>query len=289
MTAPASAPSRVFVVGCARSGTTIAQRLVSESVCALTVPETNFFPALYGDAAWRQYGRLGPRHAASLLRNGLGIAWPRRELARRSLHALATDVQGAPPALPWRLDDCVTTFLAVLDEAAHRAGAPAWVEKSPNHLYYIDHLERTVPGARFVHVLRDGIDTVASLVDAGRRHAGSGNDFSPDLAPNIARWRLAMQWHRRCLGRPGHVLVSLDRLSAQDWPARLGLPRPEAPCAPSLIARSHEVWKANAVGGHVVASDDKRGLLSVSELAQLRDALPGGGDLSRLFPGGALG
>lgn len=282
-----AAPARIFVVGCARSGTTIAQKVISDAIGALTVPETNFFPALYGDAAFRQFGRKSFRHTLSGVHAALDITWPRGRHTRRSLDTLAAEVR-----VPWhgsrfRASACVEEFIAILDAAAQQAGAAAWLEKSPNHLYYIDRIEQRVENARFVHVLRDGVDTVASLVDAGRRYAGNGNDFTPDVAMNVARWNQAMRWHRQCAGRPGHVLVRLEKLAQYDWPAMLAV-TPAGPAPRSAgISREYEVWKAAAVSGSLVAQDDKRHLLGSVVIDRIRRDLLNGGDISGLFP--ALG
>ncbi|WP_374201717.1 sulfotransferase [Blastococcus sp. KM273129] len=49
------------------------------------------------------------------------------------------------------------------DAAARERGADTWVEKTPATLYALDLVEQLVPGAQVVHVVRDGVDVVASL------------------------------------------------------------------------------------------------------------------------------
>jgi len=44
-------------------------------------------------------------------------------------------------------------------------GKRRWAEKTPHNLLYIRQLSRIFPEARFVHVLRDGRDVAASLVE----------------------------------------------------------------------------------------------------------------------------
>lgn len=288
-----SAPKRIFLVGCARSGTTVAQKFISEAIGALTVPETNFFPALYGDFGYRVFGNRGIRHPASVARAACDVTWPRRRVVQASLDALA-EVAGMPAAIAGaRMSHCVDSFVACMDHLAHSAGAGAWLEKSPSHLYYLDYIEGTVPGALFVHILRDGVDTVASLQDAGRKYAGDGNNFSTDIHANIARWNQAMHWHRRYLGRPGHVHAGFGALAGRDWAALLGVgaagggggaPRKSPP-----ISRGHEVWKARALSGELVAPESKRGSLSAAELRALKSGLLGGGDIAGLFPGLSTG
>lgn len=280
-------PKRIFLVGCARSGTTIAQKFISDAVGALTVPETNFFPALYGDFGYRVFGTRGIRHPASVVRAACDVTWPRRRAVQASLDALADAIDVPAPVAGARMSGCVDSFVACMDGVAQAAAAGAWLEKSPSHLYYLDYIEQAVPGALFVHILRDGVDTVASLQDAGRKYAGDGNNFSTDIHANIARWNQAMRWHRRYLGRPRHVHAGFGALAGQDWAVLLGVGAagPGVPRKSPPISRGHEVWKAGAVTGELQAPESKRGLLSALELRALKSGLLGGGDIARLFPG----
>lgn len=44
------------------------------------------------------------------------------------------------------------------------SGARRWLEKSPSNVYCFDHIRTFYPGARFVHIVRDGRDCVVSLL-----------------------------------------------------------------------------------------------------------------------------
>lgn len=45
-----------------------------------------------------------------------------------------------------------------------RWGQTIWLEKTPLHLLYIKQFEQFIPGVKFIHLLRNGADVVASLV-----------------------------------------------------------------------------------------------------------------------------
>jgi hypothetical protein len=59
-----------------------------------------------------------------------------------------------------------------------------FVEKTPSHVLYASEIHQLLPEARFIHVLRDARDTVASLLGASR---GWGRAWAPRRAADAAR------------------------------------------------------------------------------------------------------
>jgi hypothetical protein len=59
-----------------------------------------------------------------------------------------------------------------------------FLEKTPSHVLYIPEIHALLPRARFIHVLRDARDTVASLLSASRTW---GRAWAPRRAANAAR------------------------------------------------------------------------------------------------------
>ena len=55
-------------------------------------------------------------------------------------------------------------FTAAVGELTRRQGARCWVEKSPEHVYHAAAIVTRFPGARIVHVVRDGRDVVTSIL-----------------------------------------------------------------------------------------------------------------------------
>lgn len=60
-------------------------------------------------------------------------------------------------------------------EAATNKGY--WVEKSPRNIFIVDEIEKHISDAMFIHIVRPGEDTVASLVDAGRKYDAFASRF----------------------------------------------------------------------------------------------------------------
>jgi len=151
----------------------------------------------------RAFGMRGRRLPWAWL--GLTLGKERRVLER--LAARSTD-PGAPPALPPRsllLRRSLDGLLATFDRLALAAGCRNWVDTTPRHLVHARLIERRVPRARIIHVVRDGRDVVAAQCSGKDPHA-------PRVA--VAEWNLALAHHARCLDRPGHVFVLYEDLLA---------------------------------------------------------------------------
>ena len=87
-----------------------------------------------------------------------------------------------------------------------------WVEKTPHHLDYIPLIKRSVPHAKFVHILRDGRDVVASQKHASDQDPKYWGDWSVnDL---VRQWnddtKVALKYERS----DNHLMVSYETLIA---------------------------------------------------------------------------
>ena len=99
-----------------------------------------------------------------------------------SLRPLAQRLKDAPPS---------TRSLALILDSLYRfhgevhAGKPftTWGDKTPINSYALDQIFSVFPQARFIHILRDGGDVVASLIKAGIRS---------DLGSAGIRWRTSV-------------------------------------------------------------------------------------------------
>lgn len=95
-------------------------------------------------------------------------------------------------------------IVAVFAEYArrYRLGADSMlVEKTPNHLYYADHIRRCFPDAVFVELRRDGRDVCVSLERRARRV-----DWPPsDRADQIRLWSSAIAEGVRLASSSAHA------------------------------------------------------------------------------------
>lgn len=246
-----SLQARVFLVGCSRSGTTVVQRCLNAHPAIASFPETNFLGRLVGGWTGRLHARCN--HVR-----------PRRR--DRALHHLAEvldrpELADGPQSS--RFADIVGALTNALDAIATGRGAQVWVEKTPKHFRYVDLLERHVPAVRFLHLVRDGRDVVASLVDRASRHPQFANRGDARAAARLWNEAVRAAWQVR--GRQGHRFLSYEDFIAQperelqgicDW---LGLDYSVAMLAQSdasAIVTSGESWKSGA--GEPIAAPRSR-------------------------------
>jgi sulfotransferase family protein len=141
----------VFVLGCARSGTTLLYHmLLSAGGFAVFRSETHAFNLLepaYGDLRVR-------RNKERMLR-----AW--FDTRMFSISGLDKDEIRAKV-----LAGCENggDFLRiVMSEIAQKQGILRWAECTPDHLLYISRIKQTIPDALIIHIIRDGRDVALSL------------------------------------------------------------------------------------------------------------------------------
>lgn len=234
---------RLFVVGAPRSGTTLLQGLLAAHPAVHTFPETGLF-----------LRALGMRHRLPWSYLGMTLGKERKALA-----GLASRAGDDAPALPprrWCLRRSTADALAFLDGLAAAAGAGAWVEKTPRHVFHAGWIGRHVPGARVVHIVRDGHAVAASIRERARQYP---ERFTRQRRPAYAvrTWNRAVRATARVAPRPEQTVVRYEDLTA-DPEGELrricretGLvfdPAMTEPADGSAFIRAHEAWKADTAG-----------------------------------------
>jgi hypothetical protein len=144
-------PSRVFLVGCPRSGTTLLQALLGAHKDIASFPESHIFTK----------GRLAR----------LAPGW----VARRNLERFArmNDAKSMYGRRRWALRPQVyqLDLIRLLDKLAIERQKRLWIEKTPEHVLFISEIRRLSPSSKFIHLIRDGRAVVASLYEVTRTHA----------------------------------------------------------------------------------------------------------------------
>ena len=253
MRAPRSIEHRIFIVGVPRSGTTLVQSLLAAHSTMTSFTESHFFdrhftqprpfaqPILIRDPE--------PRLSEFLSENGEDIsdaaAWLETK-GRRPLRAKFF--------MPLQTRRVARRLLQILDELALRRDATGWVEKTPRHLRYIPFLEGiSDPGLRtsFVHVIRKGLEVVASL------HRASQSWERPyDLDTCVNRWNADVGFSLSRVTSANDHFVFYEELTARPkatlerllggiglgWEPKI-LER--YPTTSGQIVTSDETWKAD--------------------------------------------
>ncbi len=78
-------------------------------------------------------------------------------------HQLIARMPSVPVIPGLGLKYWVYYFGQVLDEIAKSRNKYIWLEKTPDHLMRIELIEKFLEKTRFIHIIRDGGDTIASL------------------------------------------------------------------------------------------------------------------------------
>lgn len=189
--------TRVLIVGCPRSGTTLLQSLL------VAHPDVVGFPELH------VFADLRPRHP---LGQRLGLSRQGSADLMRRLEPLGLRVGIDPPhPVTWR--GWSRRVIGALDAAAVGQHARAWVEKTPRHLYQARDLQR-LADIHVVHVIRSGPATIASLREVTRRHPDAWGG-ARTLEQCIARWVRDVNVSHRAVGQPQNYFVSYEHLTAQ--------------------------------------------------------------------------
>lgn len=178
------------MVGCARSGTTLLQSLLAAHSQIVSFPESHFFSRLY----WLP-DPLADREIRSYLETA-GLD--------RLQQLLPAGGDGS---------EYVRGIIDVFDAAARDQGASVWVEKTPIHLHHIDLISELVSRPRFIHILRNGERTIASLYKVTQEHPEEWGG-SRTVAECVERWTGDIRRSLERAGHGGHLLVRYEELTA---------------------------------------------------------------------------
>ncbi|MEG3941724.1 sulfotransferase [Microcoleus sp. S36b_A3] len=181
---------RIFLIGSPRSGTTILQSLLAAHPEVISFPESKFFHYLLYD---QFAGKLPSRMEAFF----------RDEIKRPELLKGFDDSQTVETKTRW--------FVGVLDGLAAEQNKSIWLEKTPEHIYFIQDIERLLPDAKFIHILRNSMDTIASLYDVTRNSTELWGD-GWDLDHCFERWRHAILTSHKYANKSHHILVKYEDL-----------------------------------------------------------------------------
>ncbi len=181
---------RIFLVGAPRSGTTILQSLLAAHPEIISFPESKFFHyLLYEPFVANLSSRL--------------TSFFRDEIHRPELFNDFDDSQTVETKTRW--------FVGVLDSLSMEQNKSIWLEKTPEHIYFIEDIQRLIPDAKFIHILRNGMDTIASMYESTRIY----NDLWGgvwDLEHCIERWEYAVLTSHKYVNNSNHIFVKYEEL-----------------------------------------------------------------------------
>lgn len=191
-TAPhAHSTPKVFVVGCARSGTTWVLSILTQHDHVVAGRESHLFPVLYAKLTARSARReqvLGAFDERVERRQAFGNMGPHRWIDRASLEDLLADVE-----VRGLTGDAAARYVisGIMEGFFARSGSAGrvLVEKTPTHLMYADRVLEWWPNARIIEVVRDGRDVCVSLA-----HKSKVTSWAPaNRQEQIEQWATAVR------------------------------------------------------------------------------------------------
>lgn len=221
---------RVFVVGCSRGGTTLLQSIIVQHPRFKGFPETNILYRAIGDIQVRRYGKwvLGKTTTAKLklkaLRNKVGYTGrPVGDIFVEFFsHIGRPDLNYLSPGNSHSMRIIFRQFHAMLDTLS--GGCP-WVEKTPQHIFCLDYLQKYFKEAYFIHIVRDGKDNIASLIDAGQKYPRFRRRFGgrDGLKKAVAYWNNSLMSSQKWMHHKNHLVIRFEDIIANPKKALSGL------------------------------------------------------------------
>lgn len=184
----------VFIVGCARSGTTLLQRISDAHPLMAVTPSMHWIRDLLRKHGVRKPDDPVPPGLVSAL-----LAHPR--FARLRLDPGKVERLVRPPVHPGAPLTHVGLLSGIFGIYGEAAGKPLVGNKTAPFVRRIPELHRLWPGAKFVHIIRDGRDVCLSILDweSAESAAGRYAAWNEDHISTTALW-----WKRKVLlGREG--------------------------------------------------------------------------------------
>ncbi|MBE9066257.1 sulfotransferase [Leptolyngbya cf. ectocarpi LEGE 11479] len=194
-----SSPKRVFVVGCPRSGTTLLQRILLTDSAIISFPESHFFVNLF--------------KRRSKLRKKFNLASPysRSGFENFMEEAGHPEMGKSLPRHMLSLRQHTQVFAQTLDEIAKQHHKSIWIEKTPDHVKFIDFIETHIGDALFIHIVRNGPDVVASLYDVTHKYPLEW-DGPWDIDQCLRKWIISVTNTYIHRNKPNHLIVNYDSL-----------------------------------------------------------------------------
>jgi tetratricopeptide (TPR) repeat protein len=164
-------PRAPFIVGAIRSGTTLL-RLMLDSHPDMAIPPETSFPEPFLEGA------------GDALTDGPALAAELAEMKKFADFGISPEaLVAALPAGSFPVADGLRAFYLTY---AARFSKTRWGDKSPGYVASMREVERLFPEASFIHVIRDGRDTLVSQRDA---KSGLFRNTERDAAAHARYWQ----------------------------------------------------------------------------------------------------
>lgn len=183
-----------MIVGCPRSGTTILQSILSSHPEVLGIFETHFYCALCSQKSWVRKLGLSPRKATEIL----------NDIQKEYGYHQSQDIRLLSSKYASNL------FVKTLDDATSNLSKKVWIEKTPQHLFYIDYIKCLIGGIKFIHIERKPESVISSLYHASLKYSHTWPYNSKEKA--FALWKESYLANKKYRDMEDHFFITLDEL-----------------------------------------------------------------------------
>lgn len=191
--------TKIFLVGCPRSGTTLLQSLLAAHPEIASFPESHFCSAIFVPRSpKRQKLNLASKFAWARLEEFLG------KIGKQEMKQYLPKFGLFP-------SQYAHSFIKILDILTQQQNKSIWLEKTPGHLRYINYLEKWVKDAKFIHIIRNGADVVASLFEVTHQYPDIWNG-AWDIDRCIQQWISDVKLSQSYSHQGNHTLVKYEML-----------------------------------------------------------------------------
>lgn len=191
---------RFFIVGCPRSGTTLLQSLIVAHSEVASFPESKFFQKIVVPQSIYKKFNLAPPSARKVFNSFL------EDINSPELKKLL-------PLNAIFIPQYINSFILALDTVTLQQQKNYWLEKTPEHLRRINAIEKLVADSKFIHIVRNGVDVVASLYEMTQKYPQIWGE-PRELERYINRWANDVLISSCHLHKPNHILVRYESLLA---------------------------------------------------------------------------
>jgi hypothetical protein len=150
----------IFIVGYPRSGTTLLQAMLATQDRLYSFPETHYFAAVYKRIQTDDQGFIDHQCLAAVFEKlkekvSLELTGPEGD----QIVSMAHGKRLSPKDL---FETIVSRFLTVQLQAPTGGQPFRWIEKTPNHVYFLDRILGFYPQAQFVNIIRNPVSAIQS-------------------------------------------------------------------------------------------------------------------------------
>jgi hypothetical protein len=238
----------LLIIGSPRSGTTFLTRTINRFLDIHIARDGGVFLRFHRNAAW--YGDLSDeanlrRLIDDLYQDGLF----RQRFLERGLNVSASELLAT---LPERSFSGLVRH--VFSETARTHGKHYWGNKRPSYALHLNEIDAVLPGAKVVHIVRDGRDSVLSMRRAThllleknwyfaatdwKEHVLRGREIGKALGPD----RYFELTYEELLTSPGDVFARLLAFIGAGDDAQAQLDRVRTGIAAKMRTSNYGKWR----------------------------------------------